>query len=77
MTKLRQSRTNEADGLDRNLLLRMEPELQLLRGSVQILRSLGETADAVEPIALATLAHYCGAALSEVDELWRACLVER
>ena len=76
--KMGQRRASEVDKRrDRDLLLRMEPELQLLHGSVKILRALGETADSVEPVALATLAHCCGSALEAIDELWRAYLGAR
>jgi len=58
-----------------DLLLQMEPELKQLQGSIMILQALGETADSVEPIALAALAQSCEAGFDQVMELWRASLV--
>lgn len=55
-------------------LLRMEPQLRLLEGSVALLMALGETAEAVEPIALATLAKVSDDALTELRSSWRECL---
>lgn len=54
-----------------DLLLQMEPELRLLEGVVATLRALSETADHVDPIALALLAHTGGEALDELTAMWK------
>lgn len=60
---------------DRNdvvdLMLQMEPELRLLAGVVAILRALSETADHVDSVALAMLAHTGGEALDELTATWK------
>jgi len=58
-----------------DLLLQMEPELKQLQGGITILRALGETADSVEPIALAALAQNCGTSFDRVMELWKATVI--
>ncbi len=53
-----------------DLLLEMEPELRLLEGVVATLRILSETADQVDPVALAMLACTGGEALDELTATW-------
>jgi hypothetical protein len=55
-----------------DLLDHMEPDLRLLEGTVSILRSLSETSDAVEPVALETIAHLAGETVERLTLRWRA-----
>lgn len=55
----------------RDLLDRMEPQLGLLEGMVTILQALAETADSVEPIAFAAMAHLGRGSLTEISTCWR------
>ncbi|PBB89377.1 hypothetical protein CK215_27585 [Mesorhizobium sp. WSM3864] len=55
----------------RQHLFDMEPELRMLEGVVAILQSLSATADQVEPIALAPLAHLSGEAVEKILSMWR------
>lgn len=55
----------------RDLIDRMEPDLRLLEGTVSVLRSLSETSDAVEPVALEAIAHLAGATVERVTSRWR------
>lgn len=72
-TKLQMERRTVLDRLDR-----MEPELRLLEGSVSLLRSLSETADATEPVALEALARLAGDSVERVTKEWHdACDVLR
>ncbi|HEV7416288.1 MAG TPA: hypothetical protein VGN98_09025 [Tianweitania sediminis] len=57
-----------------DLLLEMEPELKQLQGGITLLRALGDTTDAVEPVALAALAQCCEGGLERVMDLWRSSL---
>lgn len=58
----------------RDLLDHMEPDLRLLEGMVSVLRSLSETSDAVEPVALEAIAHLAGETVERVTSRWReAC----
>ncbi|RUW55440.1 hypothetical protein EOA32_01425 [Mesorhizobium sp. M1A.F.Ca.ET.072.01.1.1] len=52
-------------------LFDIEPELRMLEGVVGILQSLSTTADQVEPIALAPLAHLSAEALEKIFSTWR------
>lgn len=62
----------------RDLLDRMEPDFRLLEGTVSVLRSLSETSDAVEPVALEAIAHLAGETVERVTSRWReACDVLR
>ena len=62
----------------RDLLDRMEPDLRLLEGTVSVLRSLSETSDAVEPVALEAIAHLVGQTVERLKSRWReACDVLR
>ncbi|MBP0441283.1 hypothetical protein [Tianweitania sediminis] len=70
--KKRQHEEGRATIVD--LLLRMEPELKQLQGGIEILRALGETAESVEPIALATLARCCESGFEQLMALWRTSL---
>jgi hypothetical protein len=58
-----------------DLLLQMKPELKHLKGNIAILQALSETADTVETLALASLAHACDTSFDRVMELWRASLI--
>jgi hypothetical protein len=49
----------------------MEPDLRLLEGTVSVLRSLAETSDALEPVALEAIAHLAGEGVERVTSLWR------
>ena len=55
----------------RDLLDRMEPDLRLLAGAVSVLRSLSETSDAIEPVALEAIAHLAGETVERVTSRWR------
>lgn len=62
------------DAKIRELLDCMEPDLRLLEGTVSVLRSLSETSDAVELVALEAIAHLAGETLERVSSAWRgAC----
>lgn len=54
-----------------DLLLEMEPELRLLEGVVATLRALCATAEQMDPVVLATLAHTGGEALDELAAAWK------
>lgn len=57
-----------------DMLDRMESDLRLLEGSVSVLRSLSETSDSVEPVALEAIAHLAGETVERVTSRWReAC----
>lgn len=74
----RQHRLRVDDEGARDLLDRMEPDLRLLEGTVSVLRSLSETSDAVEPVALEAIAHLVGETVERVTSRWReACDVLR
>ena len=61
-----------------DLLDRMESDLRLLEGSVSVLRSLSETSDAIEPVALEAIAYLAGETVERVTSRWReACDVLR
>ena len=66
-----QHRSKIDDGDVGDLLDRMEPDLRLLEGTVSVLRSLSETSDAVEPVALEAIAHLAGATVERVTSRWR------
>lgn len=53
------------------LLHHMEPQLRLLQGAVAVLRALSETADSIEPVALAALAHLTGEPVEQIMACWR------
>ena len=59
------------DGALRESLDRMEPELRILAGTAMILQTLAETADAVEPIALAAVAHLARDTTAKLESSWR------
>lgn len=66
------------DASVRDLLDRMEPDLRLLEGTVSVLRSLSETNDGVEPVALEAVAYMAGKTVERVTSRWReACDVLR
>lgn len=56
------------------LLHRMEPQLRLLQGAIVILHVLSETADSVEPVALAALAHLTEEPVEQITVCWREAL---
>lgn len=70
----RNSQQTESDSTVVDLLFDMEPELKQLQGGIAILRALGETAEDVEPIALATLAQCCESGFERLMALWRTSL---
>ncbi len=74
---VRRSSKHDLRGNDakiQELLDCMEPDLRLLEGTVSVLRSLSETSDAVEPVALEAIAHVAGETLERVNSAWRgAC----
>ena len=53
---------------------RMESDLKLLEGVVSLLRSLSDTTDAVEPIAIETLAHMAGSPVDRLAAVWREAM---
>ena len=53
------------------LLHHMEPQLRLLQGAVVVLRALSETADSIEPVALAAFAHLTGESVEQIAACWR------
>lgn len=55
----------------RDLLDGMEPDLRLLEGTVSVLRSLSETSDAMEPVAIEAVAYLAGETLERVVVSWR------
>ncbi len=59
------------DASVRDLLDRMEPDLRLLEGTVSVLRSLSETNDGVEPVALEAVAYMAGETVERVTSRWR------
>ena len=73
-----QHRSRVDDGGARDLLDRIEPDLRLLEGTVSVLRSLSETSDAVEPVALEAIAHLAGETVERLaSRLREACDVLR
>lgn len=58
----------------RDVLDRMEPDLRLLEGTVVVLRSLAETSDSIEPIALEALGHLSGETLQRIIGCWREAM---
>ena len=57
-----------------DLLDRMEPDLKLLEGVVSLLRSLSDTSDAVEPIAIEALANMAGLPVDRLSAVWREAM---
>lgn len=57
-----------------HLLHEMEPQLRLMQGAVVILCALSETADSVEPIALAARAHLAGQPVEQITASWQEAL---
>ena len=54
-----------------DLLDGMAPDLRLLEGTVSVLRSLSETSETVEPVALEAIAHLAGDTVDRVTTRWR------
>ena len=52
----------------------MEPELRQLAGLLVALRVLGEADDAIEPVAISSLAKSAGSTLDDIEELWRTAI---
>jgi hypothetical protein len=52
----------------------MESELRQLAGLVTALRILGEADDAVEPVAISSLARSAGSALDDIEQFWRTAI---
>ena len=48
--------------------------MKLLEGVVSLLRSLSDTTDAVEPIAIETLAHMAGSPVDRLAAVWREAM---
>lgn len=54
----------------------LEPELRHLNGLLTILSLLGETSDAVDPLALSSLGQAAQESLGMIEESWRELLTE-
>lgn len=74
------ARRKDGPEFDRNdvtvrvMLDGMEPDLHLLQGFVSVLRSLSETTDGAEPVALEAIAYGAGETPERVMSGWRgAC----
>lgn len=52
----------------------MEPELRQLTGLLVALRVLGEADDAIEPVAISSLARSGCATLDDIEQLWRTAI---
>lgn len=52
----------------------VEPELRQLTGLVMTLRILGEAGDAIEPLAISSVARSAGDTLNEIDKSWRQAI---
>ncbi len=52
----------------------MEPELRQLTGLLVALRVLGEADDAIEPVAISSLARSAGCTLDDIEQLWRTAI---
>jgi hypothetical protein len=52
----------------------MEPELRQLTGLLVALRVLGEADDAIEPVAISSLARSAGSTLDDIERLWRTAI---
>ena len=52
----------------------MEPELRHLAGLVMALRILGEADDAIEPLAISSIARSAGSTLDDIDRAWRSAM---
>ncbi len=52
----------------------MEPELRQLIGLLVALSVLGEADDAIEPVAISSLARSAGNTLNDIEELWRTAI---
>lgn len=51
-----------------------EPELRQLTGLLVALRVLGEADDAIEPVAISSLARSAGSTLDDIEQLWRTAI---
>ena len=52
----------------------MEPELRQLTGLLVALRVLSEADDAIEPVAISSLARSAGSTLDDIEQLWRTAI---
>lgn len=52
----------------------MEPQMRQLTGLLVALRVLGEGDDAIEPVAISSLARSAGSTLDDIEELWRTAI---
>lgn len=64
------------DGKRLDVLYSLEPELRHLGGLLTILSLLGETSDAVDPIALSSLGQAAQESFGVIEESWRRLLTE-
>ena len=73
MTKKRLPRLNAAAVIDevRAAIFDIEPELRQIDGMLALLMILGESAEPVEPKALAALVRTGHAAFDELSQIWR------
>ncbi len=67
-------RPRDSNRLD--VLHSLEPELRHLSGLLTILSLLGETSDAVDPLALSSLGQAAQKSFGVVEENWRQLLTE-
>lgn len=52
----------------------IEPELRQLTGLLFALRILGESDDAIEPVAISSIARSACSTLDEIEQLWRTAI---
>jgi hypothetical protein len=52
----------------------IEPELRHLHGLIAAFRIPGEAGDAIEPVAVSSMARSAGEALEEVERNWRIAI---
>jgi len=78
MSKLRTKTSSQRlrDGKRLDVLYSLEPELRRLSDLLTILSLLGETSDAVDPIALSSLGQAAHESLGVIEGSWRELLAE-
>lgn len=78
MSKLSKKASSQRLRDDKRLevLYSLEPELRHLSGLLSILTLLGETSDAVDPIALSSLGQAAQESFGAIEESWRKLLTE-
>lgn len=69
--KARRGASHRDQTILRDALDHMEPDLKLLEGTVSVLRTLSETSDAVEPIAMEAVAYLARETVGRVSSRWR------